>query len=544
MKKFLALAAMATLLTAGSAFAVERHFGAAPNATFANGFGPTTTNNDDSCDIGVAPAATLLLPVFEVDVASPRVTGENTLFTVTNVSRFPQIGHVTVWSEYSYPVLDFNIFLTGYDVVPMNMYDIIASGIISGGGTSSNNTGGVSPVGVLSGSSSTVNSTNTYLTTTLCASLPGQLPSAVQSSVITALTTGAYAAGGATCTAAGTVGGNHPGVARGYVTVDVAAACSTYLPTDSTYYGAADGILFDNVLIGDYEQLGNAPAGTTSATFNGAGAPMVHIRAIPEGGPAGNTAATNLPFTFYDRYTAGASGSATLATTRVRDRRQPLPSTFAARYIENSASGFSTNYRIWREGTATGGGATPVCTGLNTAGGNQIPIAEIVRFDETENPFTLGSGTICSPTSLCGVSGPTLPEASITATTASVYPQFSSSASTKFGGWMYLNLNNGGAAGYSTQRGGFTTTQTGGGPAIATTVRPSQNWVTVEMFSTATPRLSADFDAAWLGNGCSAPAAAAGTTAGTATIGPAGGVFVCPVGVVCANTTVGTNATP
>ena len=64
MRKFLVLAMVATLLTAGSAFAANRHFGAAPNATYttAIGQGPTTTNNDDSCDISVAPAATLLLP--------------------------------------------------------------------------------------------------------------------------------------------------------------------------------------------------------------------------------------------------------------------------------------------------------------------------------------------------------------------------------------------------------------------------------------------------------------------------------------------------
>jgi hypothetical protein len=72
MKKLLVLAMMATLLMAGSAFAVNRTLTPVPNATFSFGApgvasGPTTTNNDDSCDIGVAPAATLLLPYFEVD---------------------------------------------------------------------------------------------------------------------------------------------------------------------------------------------------------------------------------------------------------------------------------------------------------------------------------------------------------------------------------------------------------------------------------------------------------------------------------------------
>jgi hypothetical protein len=32
---------------------------------------PATTNNDDSCDISLQPAATLLLPYFEVDFNAP-----------------------------------------------------------------------------------------------------------------------------------------------------------------------------------------------------------------------------------------------------------------------------------------------------------------------------------------------------------------------------------------------------------------------------------------------------------------------------------------
>ena len=46
-------------------------------------------DHDDSCDIGLAPAATLLLPVFEVDFTAPPGTGRTTLFTITNVSSQP-----------------------------------------------------------------------------------------------------------------------------------------------------------------------------------------------------------------------------------------------------------------------------------------------------------------------------------------------------------------------------------------------------------------------------------------------------------------------
>src|SRR5438874_12748788 len=128
MKKFLVLAMAATLLMAGSAFAVQ-HLLPQPELTFSSGQ-PATTNNADSCDIGVTPAATLLLPYFEVDTAAAQGTGATTLFTITNTSRYPQIAHVTVWTDWSYPVLDFNLFLTGYDVQGINMFDVIVRGII------------------------------------------------------------------------------------------------------------------------------------------------------------------------------------------------------------------------------------------------------------------------------------------------------------------------------------------------------------------------------------------------------------------------------
>ena len=49
-------------------------------ATFTRN-GPITTNNDDSCDIGLYPAATLLLPYFEV---SPTL-GERTTVILCGV---------------------------------------------------------------------------------------------------------------------------------------------------------------------------------------------------------------------------------------------------------------------------------------------------------------------------------------------------------------------------------------------------------------------------------------------------------------------------
>jgi hypothetical protein len=489
MKKLFVWAMVATLLTAGSAFA-KGQLHAAANATAGSslflGSGPTTTNNDDSCDISTAPAATLLLPYFEVDINAQQTTAQTTLFTITNVTQIPQIAHVTVWTDLSYPVLDFNIFLTGYDVQGINLYDVIARGFVASTvGTSIDDA--ISPTGIRS----LDNDANPHFLGSVasdCSILPGPIPANILADVRTGLTTGRVSACGSA--QVGLVHAN----AIGYVTIDVAATCSVALPIEPTYYSGE--ILFDNVLIGDYQQINPNPATGNYAGGN----PLVHIRAVPEGGLAGAAAVpTNLPFTFYDRYTP------TLA--RTIDRRQPLPSTFAARFIQGGTGAFNTNFKIWREGVT--GPIGVACSAYARNNGSEMQVRDIVRFDEHENPTINASQTRVSPVQTTTV---VLPETSSTSTSAGIYPPLSTSGDV--GGWMYLNLNNGGNAAYSVQRAGFS-----GAGTSTTTVRQNQDWVIVSMF--AEGRYSVDFDAAWLGNGCSpAPPVTTNTTL-PPVIGPA-----------------------
>src|SRR5207248_9868767 len=146
-------------------------------------------------------------------------------------------------------------------------------------------------------------------------------------------TTGKATGAGIPCTAQ--AGSAHTN-AIGYVTIDVMSSCNTSLPNQGQYFTF---ILFDNVLIGDYQDINPNPATGNYAGGN----PLVPIRAIPEGGPANTAVLTNLPFTFYDRYTVGAPN-------RKFDRRQPLPSAWAARFIQGGTGAFNTNLKIWREG--------------------------------------------------------------------------------------------------------------------------------------------------------------------------------------------------
>lgn len=508
MKKLMLLALLTTIAT------VSAHAGA--------------LDNDASCDIKVGPAATLLLPYFEVDLQNGDQT---TLFTITNVSRYSQIAHVTLWTDWGFPVLTFNIFLAGYDVQSINVRDILVSGLVASQ-VGTGPTTAKSPLGTFtSPANGGPGYANPNFKTPIdCDLLPGVIPPTAIAAVRQALTAGTAA----NCTRA--VGGVHPN-AIGYATIDVVASCTTRLPSDPLYY--TTDLLFDNVLIGDYQQIGPKPSGTASASFDAGGNPMVHIRAVPEGGFAGSNFATDLPYTFYDRYTPAAN--------RLQDRRQPLPSTFAARFIQGGVSAFATNYTIWREGY--GDGSCSSSLPLNS----QLPISEMVRFDERDNPSGTPPCLI-----LCVPSGPVLPVTSSSSTASGVYPQL---ATADVAGWMYLNLNNGGSPGYSvTSRSvvsGLPTIITGPGSrsvlapfgSATSGPRPSQNWVTITMFgSLGTKPMVAEFDAASLGNGCTPAAFITPANGGPGTIGPAGGVFVCPPGMTLFNGTTdlctGTNINP
>ena len=474
---------------------------------------PSTTSNNDSCDISVTPAATLLLPYFEVDTAAAQGTGATTLFTIVNTSRYPQIAHVTVWTDWAFPVLGFNVFLTGYDVQGINLFDVVVRGIIAPGAAGFSTsittvTGSAQPAGTTIGATPLNNTANPNFVTsgdfnvgTTCKNLPFSLGTELSDSVKNALTVGNSFHDNRVNCGSSPIGFNHGTIAKGYVTVDVVSYCTTQFPTDSNgryFAGPTAPILFDNVLSGDYQQLGPAPAGTGTSTFDAGGGPLVHIHAVPEGGlsgaDGGGPVATNLPFTFYDRYTPGG--------LRASDRRQPLPSAWTARYIQGGPSGFATDLKIWREGI-TAGPADCATSRLNA----NIGRTSIIRFDEHENSygFFISSCTLgCTlPTTLGGAT-------SRTATWSSNFPTLTG---TDIGGWLYLNLSSGARDDQgrcqpvlSAQRAGFggcSNTAPGTGGSRTT----SQNWVITSMFgAVGVNRLSVDFDALALGNGCS-PAA-------------------------------------
>ena len=422
--------------------------------------GVASVDNDDSCDIAQLPAATLLLPYFEVDLDDR--SGETTLFTITNAHAAEQIARVTLWTDYSFPVISFNVYLTGYDVQSINLFDVIASGRVAPDqGTGDR----VTPRGPYS-------DRNLALDRSFCHRIPVQLAEGFIERMQDAFTYGEVEDFGGE-EGCNEVGGVHDN-AVGYATIDLVRNCSTNGPLAAEYW--SEDLAYDNVLIGDYQQVHSANNFAQSA-------PLVHVRAVPEGGTPAERRADRARYepksdrTFYSRYQS--------TTAPKLDGRQPLPSTFAARWIQGGANSYQTFFKSWREGKT---GRDAKC-GLHDD--NVVKVMETVRFDEAENAVgDVPVSRVCTPITVEF----TLPSTSLTSVAdASVFPQLTNGA---VAGWMYLNLDN-------CERDSW----------------GSQNWVVFSM--RAEGRYSVDVDAAALGNGCSPPAAISEVTTGSAIIGPA-----------------------
>lgn len=426
----------------------------APNVNVATTSAPSSLNNDDTCDIAVLPAATLLLPYFEVDLDLHRGLRSTTLFTITNTSPLEQIAQVTLWTDYAYALLTFSVHLTGYDMQSINLYDVLKFGTLAPGRTAAH--------GDLS-------RRNGALDLSDCDAMPRQLTPAQIVRLQQAFLRGVATAAGSEphCANAGYSGKQS---ATGYATIDVVGSCTTLNPSMPGYY--TEAIRFDNVLTGDYQHV---DALHTYAQ----GGSLVHIRAIPEGGDARTRAAglaayrVNLPRTFYENYQSGPN--------KQFDARQPLPSTFAARYIDGVTGSFETTFKIWMQGEAV------TC---KTAVHNQhLPIADLVTFDEEEN--AAGSLPPSCPIT-CPIFSPGFPASGRFAFDGGIFPIVDDTIA----GWIYLNLNDDSHA-----------------------TRQRQAWVISSM--AAEGRYSVDVDATALGNGCSPAVGDSEASRGAAVIGPA-----------------------
>jgi hypothetical protein len=337
--------------------------------------GLTSTAYANYCSFDAVPAATLLFPFVAYDYEGG-FEGQTTQLAITNVSSEAQIVHITVWTDYSVAILDFNLTLTGYDVARMNIRDILGFGLLptedaatgrndniwwDGVGTS--NAGGTpfddgpySTHNELWNPAITINnlpppeSTNVLDCdpATWVASPINYVDPIPQGTldIFEGYLTASQTATKAYRNCANTANVTFPAptwfIARDggpvwlYVTADVVAACNKDLPdSQATSYFSIDrlntnGVIDNNVLIGDVIWMD--AANRFSEADN-----AVHL----ESNPGGFLGAVP---TFYFRYVDGINTA---------DYREPLPTAWAFRYQLLADAGINTWVRAFKASSLT-----------------------------------------------------------------------------------------------------------------------------------------------------------------------------------------------
>ncbi len=312
--------------------------------------------------IDSVPAATLLLPRFEVDLGDSM--GMDTLFSVNNASAQPALAHVTLWTEFSIPVLDFDIYLSGYDVQTLSLRNILEHGILPQTGSGVSNLGPLSVGGDFpgcnTGTEGPVGPVYEALSPAFVRLLQEELSGRP-------LSLGASAG---LCTSLAV----DPNFARGYITIDSVSRCSLEFPASAGYFsdGGVGVANNRNVLWGDYYYI-------SRHAEQARGNALVSIEAShPElASPASCDGASTQ--TFYCRYTAadGAPGA---------DNREALGSRFAVRYLNGGDFEGGGSVIVWRD---SDGPSVPVACGSAPF---RLEQTSITVFDEAENPLTMVTG--------------------------------------------------------------------------------------------------------------------------------------------------------
>ncbi len=334
------------------------------------------------------PAATLLLPYFEVDLDN--VNGVQTLFSINNASATAILAHIVVWSDLSVPVLDFNIYLTGYDVVTINLRDIFVLGALPRTASDGQDpTDTISHQGIFSQDINFA-SCNGFLPPP---TLPDDFILHLQNS-LTGQASNILLVGGNPGCAGQRLNDR---IARGYITVDTVNACNLDFPFTPGYFvnGGAGTATNQNVLWGDYFYVNSGQNFAQGET-------LVHVEAAPGTGTVGGgtypiNPETTTPgeYTFYGRYVAWSAA----------DNREPLATNFAVRFINGGIFSGGTSILSWRDSKVNQGAFTcPAVAGVRPA---WYPLGQeqIVIFDEEENPevsehaagFAAASGHFADP---------------------------------------------------------------------------------------------------------------------------------------------------
>lgn len=268
------------------------------------------------CAGGNRPAATLLVPYFEVDLANAQ--GPTTILSVANSGAEPVVAHVILWTDGGLPSLDFDLWLGADGLQTIDLRSVLGQGKLPLTAPA----GGATPPG--------------------CAS-PIALPDldGEALAVLRAKHTGLPSPADGLCY------GSATDLAVGYVTVDAMNGCSKaiLLPGEVGYFEAGGTGLASNrnVLWGDVfyvDSDDDAAQGVEAVAIRADAALFTEV-------PASS---------FYASFVAGDG----------RDNRLPLGRRYRSRFLNGGGADMTSEVIVWTEGF--GAAASPRdCIG--TAGG-------------------------------------------------------------------------------------------------------------------------------------------------------------------------------
>ncbi|MCD4748779.1 MAG: hypothetical protein K8R59_05335, partial [Thermoanaerobaculales bacterium] len=312
------------------------------------------------CAFDPVPAATLLFPFVEYDYSH---NGATTAFAITNVSSEAQVVHITLWTDYSVAILDFNVLLTGYDVQTFDIGSILRDGDLPQTGPTftesdfddPHSDGPISETNFLNGDwieglldppggawVCTDGNPSEYG--------PGTIPQDVLDLFegwLKKSQGGASRAYSDQCDQAWPFAGASGTDVMGtwwqddafnagratwmYITADVVQYCNKLFPFQTGYFD--DGLRSDdNVLMGDVFQLNGATGFSSADNAVHIEADLDLIAVASEGNPG-------FPASFYARYSNNDG---------IQDYREPLPTAWAFRYL--NGPDFTTHIRAWKGG--------------------------------------------------------------------------------------------------------------------------------------------------------------------------------------------------
>lgn len=272
--------------------------------------GDDLTPSERDCRLATRPAATLLFPYFEVNLADPQAL--TTLFAIENAGSSCTLARVTLWTDLGVPTLTFYVFLAPNDVQPVNLRDVFAGNLPDTSGVLGNPQ---CPILAFQPC------TNQELAPTLS-----------QRDLNSLRADHLGRPNPLTGDCAGTSRGND--VAVGYVTVDTVHRCG-YPPTASAWtraewqapggYFVATDTSNENALLGDWFLV-------DTANDFAQGESAVHVVADPARFGPGD-------YTFYGRYVS-FDGS---------DARAPLSGVWDTRYLTGGLLSGGTDLLVWRD---------------------------------------------------------------------------------------------------------------------------------------------------------------------------------------------------